>query len=521
MNILPFQAMSNWYNPLSWFPRLRPIPIGNGYTNAKRQFFQLLNGKEIFFNLDGNDDYRNAFLVCSPLKSIITKRAQMFLNGKIEILNTKSGNRKRGDKAKLLRDKLKKPNPFQSWRQFFAQMHTYVDTFGYCPILRVEPAGFENTGEVQSLWVIPPWIFEYELTGKWQDQTDRNQIFKSFSISYKGQQRPLDINSVGLIMDNQISTDFDNKLYIPDSRLKGCELQITNIQAAYQSRNTLITKKGAIGILSNKGKDVSGPVQMKTGEKEAVQNDFARYGLTGQEWQIIITDASLEWQSMSFPTKDLMLFEEVEDDILRICDQVGLYPDIMGSVKKSTFANLSEAKKAQYQDFIIPDAEGRMEQFSDFLFQYDESSFLHINFDHIEVLQQAVKDTAMATQLINDAYEKLYNAGLVTRGQWAEAADLDSTMIPDADKYNFERSDNTPLAIKLGVGGTQALQTLLQSQLPAQQKADALEIVFGLDPAIAKRLAGPDQTTQQNDPSNSSDQGQGAINQPKDNQNVK
>lgn len=495
--------MSNnsWSNPLSWFPRLRPIPIGNGYSSMKRQVM-IWNGREIYFNLDTSDDYKNAYNSCSPLKAVITKRAQMFVNGKIEILNKNTGKRQRGQKAKLLRDLLRQPNIFQSWRQFFAQMHTYIDLFGYCPILRIEPAGMEGQGEITSMWCIPPWVFSYELTGNWKNQTEKKGIYKGFSLEYKGKKTPLDISSICMILDNQIGSDFDNKLFIPDSRIKSCEPQISNIVAAYMSRNTLITKKGAIGILSNEGKDPSGPINLKPGAKDEIQSDFRRYGMTGQEWQVIITDASLKWQSMTFPTKDLMLFEEVEDDILRICDQCGLYPDIMGSIKKSTFANLQEAKKAQYQDFIMPDAEGRIEQLSDFIFENDPSTFLHIDFTHIEVLQQSVKDSATATQLINQAYESLYNAGLVTRGQWAEAASLDSSLIPDADKYIFERADTTPLAIKLGVGGLQALQALLQSVMPAEQKQSCLEILFGIAPDQAKRLAGSDIITQPQPPSN-------------------
>jgi hypothetical protein len=58
------------------------------------------------------------------------------------------------------------------------------------------------------------------------------------------------MDSVFIVLDNTISTDSDGNIHLPDSRIKGLEYDISNEIASKQANNTLLTKKGAIGILS-------------------------------------------------------------------------------------------------------------------------------------------------------------------------------------------------------------------------------------------------------------------------------
>lgn len=487
----------SWYDPRTWFnsPKMTGKSVGHHtYANQKNRFFNF-RGKEIYFSLDTEDDYRKIYNTCPPVKAIIGKRASMFLNGKIEIINKNTQNTQRGPNARLLRDKLKRPNVLQTWRSFFVQFHTYIDLFGYCPVLKVNPAGMND--EISSLWCLPPWLFDVEFTGKWREQTELKGIYKAFYFTWGGVKKQLDMDNICLVLDSGIGTDDDGNLLMPDARLKGTEYQVSNIMAALKTRNTLIVRKGAIGILSNIGRDQAGPMKLEKKDKDALQEDFARYGLTGEEWQVIITDASLQWQSMTFPTKEMMLFEEVEEAILRLCDQLGLYSDLTGTIKKSTFANQSEAKKAQYQDYIITDAENRIEQLSAFLISPDENATLQITFDHIEVLQKSKKEEADGLVATNTAFEKLYQSGLCTKNDWAMAVKMKP--VTDGDKYIFDVDDQTPLAVKLGVGGTQSLQSILESSsIKAEQKKQILIIVFGIKDSDAEALAGEDEEVDPN-----------------------
>jgi hypothetical protein len=458
----------------------------NGYTPGA-SFFEF-NGKTLYFNLNCEDDYRKAYLACAPLKAVVNRRAQMFVNGKTTILNIKDKKLATSAYATSLQSLLNHPNVLQTGKQFKAQQEIYIDIFGYCPVLKVTPVGFPGT--VKALWNLPPWLFDIDFTGDWYNQTEKKAIYKQFYLNWGGERRTLDMENVFLILDNSIGTDNDGNLLMPDSRVKSLELSVSNDVAAKSAANTLITKKGAIGILSkDPGSGQYAPLKIGD-ERESIQRDFRRYGMTGQEWQVIITDASLKWQSMSFPVKDLMLFETMTAAQAEICDGMGMYSYLMNSKEAAgtTFTNLNEAKKSQYQDFTIPDDEARTEQLSQNIVDPNQPVFLNVDYSHVECLQDSAKSKADALVSINNAYGTLYEKGLTKRNDWAAAAGQQP--VPDGDKYIFENTDTTPLAVKLGVGGTQSLQLIISDpNLSDDQKKNALIILFGLKPEDAAKMA--------------------------------
>ncbi|HEY4288260.1 MAG TPA: phage portal protein [Puia sp.] len=407
-------------------------------------FFEF-NGKTLYFSMDCEDDYRKAYIQCAPLKAVVNRRASMFVNGKYALFNADGDKPARGAFSKDLLTILGQPNVLQTGKQFKAQQDIYIDLFGYCPVLKVTPVGFPKS--IKALWNLPPWLFDIDFTGDWYNQTDLKGIYKQFYINWGGVKRPLDMDAIFLILDNSIGTDNDGNLLMPDSRVKSLQNSVNIDIASQRSLYTLIDKKGAIGILSNApGSGQYAPLKVGT-EKEAIQRDFRRYGLTGQEWQIIITDASLNWQSMSFPTKDLMLFEAMTAAQANICDGIGMYAYLMNPKNGlgTTFANLNEAKKSQYQDFIIPDDEARTEQLGKNLIPADENLSLKTDFSHVEVLQESQQAKAVTAKAQTDVYQAQYDLGLMTRNDILEAQGKPRiTGVPEMDLYAFQQTTPPP-----------------------------------------------------------------------------
>jgi hypothetical protein len=417
---------------------LSPYRVGAQDYTPGRSFFEY-NGKTIYYDLNCEEDYRRAYLLCAPLKAVINRRAQMFVNGNTTVLNRNNDNPLRGEYAKQLQRLLKKPNILQTGKQFKAQQEIYIDLFGYCPVLKVTPVGFPK--EVKALWNLPPWLFEVEFQRvQFYNQTELKSIYKQFYINWEGKRNPLDMDNVFLVLDNSIGTDSDGNLLMPDSRVRSMEYSISNEIAAKQAANTLITKKGAIGILSNDpGTGAYAPLKVGA-EKENIQRDFRRYGITGNEWQVIITDASLKWQAMSFPMKDLMLFETMTAAQADICDGMGMYAYLMNNKAGdgTTFTNLGEAKKSQYQDFIIPDDDARAEQMSASIIPEDEGAYLKVDYSHVEALQESQQAKAVTTAAQADAYQAQFDLGIMTRNQILEDMGKPKVNDPDFDKYNFQ-----------------------------------------------------------------------------------
>lgn len=426
--------------------------------------FYGLAGESCFIDLCNERDYLDAYNNCSPLKSIIAGKSKAFNSGRVFVKNRNTGKEVKSGIAKTITDLLKKPNPLQRQNQFFIQQNIYVEVFGYCPVLKINPAGMPD--EISSVWNIPPWLFDIEYTKKWLQQTDINQIYDSYWINWNGVRAPINKKNLSFIFDDGIGTEDDTNLTIPDSRLKGLSYEVSNIIAAYKSRNTLITKRGAIGILSNRAEDADGATAIMPNAKEDLQKQFGRYGLTGQAYQIIITDANLEWQQMGFPTKDLMLFEEIEDDIYRICDAYGYKSVLLATTKNTTYENQNTARKSMYEETIIPESAARMEQFSDILMPDDTNNVIDRDFSHLAVLQEDKVQAAIARNTLDTALQVEYTRGLITKNDWREKLGDERLSIdedPTGDDYfdaEADRQAQTNAAIQIAQAKGKAKQPI-------------------------------------------------------------
>jgi hypothetical protein len=413
-------------------------------------------GEYCFFPLLCERDFIRAYNECSPLKSIIGRRSKAFNSGVLQVVNESTGKEVKSGNAGSTRKLLKKPNVLQTESQYFAQQNTYIDLHGYCPVLKVHPAGMP--AEISSLWNMPPWLFDLEYTQNWLKQTRIDGIFKNFKLNWHGTPIEIPFNDLFFVFDDGIGTQMDSNLLIPDSRLVGLDYEVSNIVAAYKSRNTLITKRGAIGVLSNGNEDHDGSVPLKPGEKEELQKEFSTYGITGQAYQVIITDANLKWQQMGFATKELMLFEEIEDNINRMCDAYGTPSVLMAQTEGSTYENQSEARKDFITNTIIPENCSRMEMFTIGIFGLDSGFAIIRDYSKLAVLQEDKAKAAKARLDLDTALQTEYLKGIITKNDWREKLGEERIEDPSFDEYYDEiaaeeRATQAQVAVATARGG--------------------------------------------------------------------
>jgi hypothetical protein len=410
--------------------------LENRFAKASLGGSFALGGADYYFDLKCEADYLRAFNSCPPLKAIISKRAKAFNAGTIQVINRNNGNFAKGTEAKEIEQLFKRPNALQSGAQFKAQQNYYIDIFGYCPVYKVKSIGFEIP---TSQWNIPPWLFDLKYSGHFLGQVQLKEIYSNFFWYWNGEKVELNYDNIYLVFDDGVGTDNDCNLTIPDSRLIGNEYPVSNIIAAYKSRNTLITKRGALGILSNDGRDKAGIVSNDVSKIDQLQKDFKKYGIVGQPFQTIITDASLRWQQMGFATRDLMLFEEIQDDIDRLCDAYGFPAELIARSKDTTFDNKKQARKDLFENTIVPEADSRIAQNSNGLLGAESRFEIVVDYSGISILQEDAKDKADARNAMNDALQKEFDADLITKNDWLEAIGRDRrTDRPDFDLYKSE-----------------------------------------------------------------------------------
>lgn len=405
--------------------------------------FGIYSGEDYFFELKCEKDYLKAFNLCPPLKAIIGKRAKSFNSGEIKVVRPGELKKATGETANRTRRLLDKPNPLQTQNQFFAQQNHYIDIFGYCPVLKIRPSSMPD--EISAIWNIPPWLFDIEYTGKWLKQNKIEGIYAAYYIEWNGDRNPIKKEDLIFIFDDGIGTECDTNLTIPDSRLVSLEYPVSNIIAAYKGRNTLITKKGAIGILSNESEDDSGSVPMRKGEKEILQQDFRKHGIVGQPYQVIVTDAKLKWQQMGISTRELMLFEEIQDSTNQLCNAYGYPSGMISQIQQTTFNNKATDRRDFIENTIVPENDSRFEQLTRGLIPIEESILIIRDYSQVTVLQEDKKAAADARKSLNDALSIEFENNLITRNRWLEKlGEPTVTDKPEFDLYKYEIKPEKP-----------------------------------------------------------------------------
>jgi hypothetical protein len=466
-------------------------------------FSSLTGVPDYHFNYSGHASAISAVNKCAPLSAIINKKVQAFVNGKRWIMSNSKEKESQNEVATKVRKLFNKPNPIQSEKQFFAQAYSYVQIFEYNVVLFIKPFGFKDNLDAYQMWNIPPSMIDFEETNALFKQTSIGGMISKVVIRFKGQRIEVSIDDILIIKGLNTSC---KSLLFPDSRIKAHQDPINNIISAYEARRVLMKRRGALGILSNDSEGPMGPMPLMKDEKEALQREFqTNYGIMPDQFQIIITAASLKWQAMGYPTKELMLFEEVEDNIMRLCDGWNFPYRLLANQRTNALGgtDVQAFQSILYQDAIIPEAEAFYEQWSNFFRLEDYRLRIDSDFSHIAILQEDKVKAAEAEKTKTETLQMQFQMNLVTINEMLIALDRDPLGAEGDVRISDMKNSSVPLAVSFGLTGVQGLVSVITAQGMSDTARQAmLEIVFGLNPADAARMAVSNSNTSNNQNNN-------------------
>jgi hypothetical protein len=381
-----------------------------------------LNAKAIWSDVD----FLESFLCVPELNAIINLKARCRSNGTLKIVN-KSGKEIQSHKYNSL---LKNPNWFQSQKEFIMQTTLFHEIYGNEYVYSLFPLGFDPTDRTKALFTLPPNLVEceYQETAPFFTFSEKPKGVK-YILDNDGRKTELDSRSITHLNDNRVSIKKINDKYLlkGESKMLALKVAINNIRMAYESRGVIIRYRGAQGIVSPDGKDVSGPIMLSQDDKDAVQTAYRGYGTMLDQSQVIITSRPTKFQSMTVnDPRKLGLFDECEEDFYKMLDSYGMPPDLFSSSKGTTFTNKNEARKDIYENTIMPEANEWCQGLNAQLMA-DESAKIIPDFSHMPIFQEdlKVKSEAIAKkveylsallqdkQITNEEYrEELFKIGI-------------------------------------------------------------------------------------------------------------
>ena len=367
-------------------------------------------GKKDAVWVDVNDAWK-LYIEIPELRAIVEKRASMMSSNKPCLYD------KNGEKVEnhWLMDMIHHPNAIQSWSDVVfsigVQDALYSNVFCYSP---------KRTAGIRNLFVpLPADKVKIHLTGKKLKQMDAEDLVSKFTFKYDDDTtEPIDWEDMVYLI-----TDDGMNIIKPVSRIETLRYPLSNIRAQYHKRNVLLENIGAIGILSAQNNDLGGAIPMTPEEKQKIQNDW----YNRQKDEVIITEANVDWKPMSYPTKDLLLFEELTADKLALIDAFGLSYNLFSQEKGATHTNVRDSIRMVYQDTIIPETQ---QMYDSIIKQFGldkEGYYLKADFSHLPVLQDDEESKAITQKIKAETLEKIVGLGVeLTRDEILILTDLNN-----------------------------------------------------------------------------------------------
>lgn len=364
-----------------------------------------------------------AYNYCSPLAAVIDRLAEADTNGIIRFIDEKGKDVKNPNKIPTLsrlKQLLKKPNPWQTWEEFNSEQVVLCKIFGYCPVFAVCPIGFDKSYS-KMLINLNPYFARPIYNEGYDIWIEKSNPIKQWNVSIYGTEHQIPSGDVMLLKDGFMSEQ-RNHLGLPLSKVAGLDYFVSNICAAMEADNVLLKKKGPLGVFSHDPKpDMAGWLPLTTEQKDDLQQDLKRYGLTIGQLQYVVSKTPIKWNAMSFNLRDLMTKETVRQGIDGICDRFGFPAELM-SGKNATYENRNSAEKYMYQNNIIPFSLRRMARYDEFFGLEDVK--LVMDYTHLPVLQEDIAKSSQARKFNSESLDVDWKAGIITFNEYRNAQGL-------------------------------------------------------------------------------------------------
>lgn len=339
----------------------------------------------------------------SQLRKVIHRKALMFSNMELLLVDVKD--KKVMEQSPELVTLLQTPNCYQSQNEFLRIYKTQEQVYGNQFMYRNKPSVL---GYATALHNISPLYMQPDLSGKIFDQVVLSDIIKGYKYDDKNGGKKTYLTDE--ILWSRL-TDLNHPL-IGQSPIVSLKYPVSNTLQAYKFLNATSTNMGPIGILSNGSKDSAGSLPLTAEERERVEREFSsKYGVDDNQIKIKVTEAMLTWQAMSYPTKDMLLMEQIDANTLEIIDAYGLNANIFSS-KAATYENVKQGLLGAYQDTIIPEADQFTQAFSRFI-GVPEGMRLVASYDHLQIMKENKKKGLEGINTLISALNQAVQLGLL------------------------------------------------------------------------------------------------------------
>lgn len=392
-----------------------PASIMRLITNTRnRSIIETMSG------LSGNQLYTECYSNCPPLQSIVRKKGEGLINGKI-IPVDKSGKavNPSSEFYKAI-DVINNPNARMTGDLLLMYIDACLSVYDIAYLYLVKPEGIDK---VTGIIPIPNNAItpKYKVGVNIADPLQFGNIVESYSINIMGMPLLLDGELTKLIYEVRgtgINMIAGNE-YKQSSRIDSLRVPIMNIIGSMESRGQIITKRGAEGIISPKsggGDDIESLVgSLDVTIKGKLQEEFQKFGYLDGQFRNIISEIPIDYTPITRNVAQLGLFEGENTDKRTIALAYNMPTPLIGLPDEAKYNTFTEAQRQMYEGAVMPDA-GIIAQAFDNIFKPNGWKF-YFDFSHLGCFQESEADRADALDKTIRALKSGIDAGLIDQSK--------------------------------------------------------------------------------------------------------
>ena len=275
-----------------------------------------------------------------------------------------------------LHELLERPNPAQSYASWMSEIVAYGKLTGNRYIYGLSPETGDNASKYKELYIMPSQIMEIISGGIMQP-------VKEYKVEYNGSYT-IPSEHICHIKDFNPYYDGTGSHLYGQSPLKAGLRSMTTNNEAVQTGVKYLQNQTARGVLMSDEGDLN-EVQAQQ-LKDKFRSSFQGSNNAGD---VIITPKKLSWVNFGLNASDLSLLEQYNASIKDLCNIYNVPVQLLNNTESSTYNNMKEAKKALYQNCVIPEMLKIRDELNRWLVpMYGDKLFLDFDFSVIPELQE-------------------------------------------------------------------------------------------------------------------------------------
>lgn len=271
---------------------------------------------------------------------------------------------------------LERPNPAQSFSSFLQEIISFGKLTGNRYIYGITPETGIGAGKFKELYVLPSQVIEINSGGLMQP-------VKDYSLEYNGSHK---IPAEQILHIKDFNPYYDGT----GSHLYGMSPLKAGLRSMSANNEALTTGVKYLQNQTARGVLMSDEGDLTETQAKALKNKFKnQYQGSENAGDVIITPKKLSWVNFGLNASDLSLLEQYDSSIKDLCNIYNVPVQLLNNTSASTYNNQKEAKKALYQNAVIPELIKVRDELNRWLSpQFGEKLFIDFDFTVIPELQE-------------------------------------------------------------------------------------------------------------------------------------